>query len=63
MLTCMRPNSEEMKGLGLGRSMEPVGQAFSQPLSQSEGTASWENSVLYQGSTWSVFPWIRQQHM
>jgi hypothetical protein len=44
-LTSMRPNCEEMKGLGLGRWMLSFGNALSQPLSKSEGTGSCENSV------------------
>ena len=52
----MRPNSEEMKGLGSGRWMQPLGKALSQLLSQSDTTPSWEYSVPYQGSTLSVFP-------
>ena len=55
-LTLMRLNSEEMKGLGSGRWMQPLGKAFSQLLSQSDTTPSWEYSVPYQGSTLSVFP-------
>ena len=39
-LTSMRPNAEEMKGLGLGRWMAGLGTAFSQLLSHSFGTGS-----------------------
>lgn len=41
----MRPNCEEMKGLGLGRWMLSFGNALSQPLSHPEGTGSCEYSV------------------